>query len=109
MLRNVLQRTGKALIPLGAAVGIVIIFTILMDLTKNPLKISLAFFLSFLGLLGIWAVVNPKGYFMYWSRWKLLLLAKYPEPSEVAIVLTRVEGIVIVVSCIVFLIKILSS
>lgn len=103
MLKRVMKRTGKALIPLGVAIGIALILII------APLKVVGFLILLLLGLYGVWAVVDPKGCFMYWKRWLLLLLAKDPEPSEVAIALTRVEGIAIIVICIIGLVKIVLS
>jgi len=108
MLKRVMKRTGKALIPLGVAIGIAFIFNALI-LIIAPLKVVGFLILLLLGLYGMWAAVDPKGCFMYWKRWLLLLLAKDPEPSEVAIALTRVEGIAIIVISIIGLVKIVLS
>lgn len=101
MIRRVLGRTAATLIPLGAVLGAAFIFNILFDITKTPLKAIFVIFFIIMGLLGGWAAVNPQSFFRYWYRWLLLLLAKDPEPSKVAIALTRLKGIILIIVCII--------
>ncbi len=93
-----MTRTLKALVPLGIAIASTHIFFAMFYYIG--LKAVGVLMVLLVALLGIWAAVDPKGFFMYWYRWELLMLAKHPEPSEIAINLIRFEGIVTVIVCI---------
>ncbi len=108
MLKRVLGQTAKMLIPLGAALGLALIFNISVQATMEPLKVALVFIWLFLALLGIWAIITPRGFFMYWQRWELVMYG-LAEPSEFVIIWTRIGGWVFLILSVIGLITTLTA
>ncbi|MCS7197697.1 MAG: hypothetical protein NZ930_03310 [Candidatus Bipolaricaulota bacterium] len=108
MIKRVLKRTTQMLIPLGVALGLALMFDISMKVTGDPIRVALVFLWLFLALLGIWAIVTPRGCFMYWARWKLVMYG-LTEPPKFVIILTRIGGWVVLILSIIGLIVVLTS
>jgi len=104
-LLRAMKRTAKALIPLGAALGVALIFNMLRSF-MDPLKGISVLILLLFGLLGAWAAVSPRSFFMYWGRWELVMF-ELTEPPEFVIILTRLSGLIVLIACVIGIVAML--
>ncbi|MCS6937565.1 MAG: hypothetical protein NZ610_07030 [Candidatus Bipolaricaulota bacterium] len=82
----------QILVPVGA-------MALIIGALTAPKKTAVAFVLLLLMSYGVWSVFDPEGAFMFGQRWKF----RRAEPSEMALLMTQLGGIILVVTCIVVL------
>ncbi len=97
MSERVTEWLVKILLPLGGAIALII--GALVSTEK-----AIAAFLVFLLILhGIWSIVDPESAFMFGNRW----MFKQAEPSDLALLLTQIGGIITIIASIIILLIVL--
>jgi len=86
----------KILLPMGA-------IALIIGALTAPEKTATAFVLFLLILLGVWSVLDPESAFMFGRRWQF----RRADPSDIALLLTQIGGIVIVLTSIITLVIVL--
>jgi len=91
-----MEQLVKIFIPVGA-------LALIIGALVAPEKTFMAFIAFLFILYGIWGVVDPESAFMFGKRWYF----RRAEPTEFALLLTQISGIMVIIAGIVLLIVML--
>ncbi len=96
MSERVTKWLVKILLPLGA-------IALIIGALVSTEKTIVAFAVFLLIVHGIWSIVDPESAFMFGQRW----MFNRAEPSDLALLWTRIRGIIAIIVSIVILLIVL--